>query len=314
MAKPRRCVRGVGQAPIHLDEVEIEHGVEETLPPPPPVFGEANEGGAGPQGGVGPQVAQGPTVERLRKLGGVEFNGLSPERSEAWLESTIRILGKMECTDARKLGCVVSLLQGDAYAWWTMVISSLDEDYEIQFVRLSQYAPESILMSWLLELRIYSGAEDFLLELAGLAEVRDQLVGIEIVPIGTRIGDISLSLGVGVVTPGEATRAKGISIELLNVLGVVGAVGKEGERIVKVKDLKPKRIKGYLKYPCGNGYKEVTVLPSRDIVYDQAKQLFGLRHKPITLQDALPRSDSQPRYSSKARPLSLFETSPLSSC
>ncbi|KAL4385988.1 hypothetical protein GQ457_09G017520 [Hibiscus cannabinus] len=36
------------------------------------------------------------------------------------------------------------------------------------------------------------------------------------------------------------------------------------------------------KYPCDNGYKEVTVLPSRDIVYDQAEQLFGLRHKPIT--------------------------------
>ncbi|KAL4278222.1 hypothetical protein GQ457_03G015770 [Hibiscus cannabinus] len=100
--------------------------------------------------------------------------------------------------------------------------------------------------------------------------------------------------------------------------------------IVKVKDLKPKRIKDYLeykfsrrsptllknevntvpvrdqkheltpprnRYPCDNGYKEVTVLPSRDIVYDQVKQLIGLRHKPITLQDALPRSDSQPRFS-----------------
>ncbi|KAL4271605.1 hypothetical protein GQ457_13G013060 [Hibiscus cannabinus] len=36
------------------------------------------------------------------------------------------------------------------------------------------------------------------------------------------------------------------------------------------------------RYPCDNGYKEVTVLPSRDIVYNQAKQLIGLRHKPIT--------------------------------
>ncbi|KAL4291148.1 hypothetical protein GQ457_14G012550 [Hibiscus cannabinus] len=116
---------------------------------------------------------------------------------------------------------------------------------------------------------------------------------------------------------------------------------KEGGRIVKVKDLKPKRIKDYLeykfsqmspallkelnsrnevntvhvrdqkheltpprnRYPCDNGYKEVTVLPSRDIVYDQVKQLIGLRHKPITLQNALPRSDSQPRFSAKARPV-----------
>ncbi|KAL4271263.1 hypothetical protein GQ457_13G014440 [Hibiscus cannabinus] len=28
------------------------------------------------------------------------------------------------------------------------------------------------------------------------------------------------------------------------------------------------------RYPCDNGYKEVTVLPSRDIVYDQVKQLI----------------------------------------
>ncbi|KAL4317996.1 hypothetical protein GQ457_18G011440 [Hibiscus cannabinus] len=35
-------VRG-GQAPVHLDEVEIEYGNEETLPPLPPVGGEANE-------------------------------------------------------------------------------------------------------------------------------------------------------------------------------------------------------------------------------------------------------------------------------
>ncbi|KAL4303036.1 hypothetical protein GQ457_10G010080 [Hibiscus cannabinus] len=136
---------------------------------------------------------------------------------------------------------------------------------------------------------------------------------------------------------------------LLNI-PVLCAYQEESGRIVKVKDLKPKRIKGYLeykfsqrspallkgtpiclisrelnsskevntvhvrdqkheltpprnRYPCDNGYKEVTVLPSRDIVYDQAKQLFGLRHKPITLQDALPRSDSQPRYSAKAGPV-----------
>ncbi|KAK8636173.1 hypothetical protein V6N13_004880 [Hibiscus sabdariffa] len=58
---------------------------------------------------------------------------------------------------------------------------------------------------------------------AGLAQVRGRLIGMEIVPRGIRIGDISLSLGVGVVIPGEATRAKGFPIELLNVLSVVGA-------------------------------------------------------------------------------------------
>ncbi|KAL4318496.1 hypothetical protein GQ457_18G009490 [Hibiscus cannabinus] len=124
---------------------------------------------------------------------------------------------------------------------------------------------------------------------------------------------------------------------------------KEGRRIVKDEDLKPKRIKDYLeykfsqrsltllkelnsrnevntvhvrdqkhelapprnRYPCDNGYKEVTVLPLRDIVYDQVKQLIGLRHKPITPQDALPRSDSSRDFLPRQDPLSLFETSPF---
>ncbi|KAK8713038.1 hypothetical protein V6N13_148265 [Hibiscus sabdariffa] len=182
--------------------------------------GAAPQGGVGHQAGAGPQAGQGPAVgdmspliqaitgafqtamagvqgvaqpqgggnglplERLRHLGGVELRGLPPGKSEAWLENTIRILGQMECTDTRKLGCVVSLLQGDAYSWWTTVTSSMDEgeitweffqsafrkkylgtrygdekkrefmalvqgnmsvtDYEIQFVRLSQYAPELV--------------------------------------------------------------------------------------------------------------------------------------------------------------------------
>ncbi|KAL4325824.1 hypothetical protein GQ457_11G025620 [Hibiscus cannabinus] len=63
MARPRRGVRGGGQAPILLDEVEIEQRNEETLPPLPRIGGEANEGGAGPQGGARPQVVQGPTVD-----------------------------------------------------------------------------------------------------------------------------------------------------------------------------------------------------------------------------------------------------------
>ncbi|KAK8498965.1 hypothetical protein V6N12_058002 [Hibiscus sabdariffa] len=68
---------------------------------------------------------------------------------------------------------------------------------------------------------------------------------------------------------------------------------------VKIKDLKPKH--------------EVTAQPSRVTVYKQAEQLFGLRHKPITLQDALPKSN--PSRDNLPRPdlLSLAETSPLSS-
>ncbi|KAK8649411.1 hypothetical protein V6N13_130140 [Hibiscus sabdariffa] len=68
------------------------------------------------------------------------------------------------------------------------------------------------------------------------------------------------------------------------------------------------------RYPCDNGYKEVTAIPPRDIVYDQDIQLIGLRDKPITQQDTLSRSVSPPRFLPRQDPLSLFEASPLSSC
>ncbi|KAK9041292.1 hypothetical protein V6N11_016401 [Hibiscus sabdariffa] len=53
--------------------------------------------------------------------------------------------------------------------------------------------------------------------------------------------------------------------------------------------------------------------PSRVTVYKQAEQLFGLRHKPITLQDALPKSDPSRDNLPRPDPLSLAETSHLSS-
>ncbi|KAL4285327.1 hypothetical protein GQ457_16G018900 [Hibiscus cannabinus] len=67
-----------------------------------------------------------------------------------------------------------------------------------------------------------------------------------------------------------------------------------------IERVKPKKRKiDKREYPCDNGYKEVTVLPSRDIVYDQVKH-----------RDLIPNRDFLPRQD----PLSLFETSPLSSC
>ncbi|KAK8713429.1 hypothetical protein V6N13_148647 [Hibiscus sabdariffa] len=59
---------------------------------------------------------------------------------------------------------------------------------------------------------------------------------------------------------------------------------------------------------------EVAAFPPRDIAYKQDIQLFGLRDKPITQQDALPRSEFPLRYLPGQDPLSLCETSPLSSC
>ncbi|KAL4290600.1 hypothetical protein GQ457_14G013530 [Hibiscus cannabinus] len=45
---------------------------------------------------------------------------------------------------------------------------------------------------------------------------------------------------------------------------------------VHVRDQKHELTPPRNRYPCDNGYKEVTVLPSRDIVYDQAKQFLDL--------------------------------------
>ncbi|KAL4336220.1 hypothetical protein GQ457_07G007490 [Hibiscus cannabinus] len=84
---------------------------------------------------------------------------------------------------------------------------------------------------------------------------------------------------------------------------------KEDRNGVKVNDLKPKRIKDYLEYKFSQ--KSPALL--KVTVYKQAEQLFGLRHKPITLQDALPRSDPSRDNQPKPDPLSLIETSPLSS-
>ncbi|KAL4279722.1 hypothetical protein GQ457_03G020630 [Hibiscus cannabinus] len=84
---------------------------------------------------------------------------------------------------------------------------------------------------------------------------------------------------------------------------------KKQVNTVHVRDQKHELTPPRDRYPCDNGYKEVTVLPSRDIVYDQAKQLFGLRHKPITQQDAMPRSNFPSRFLPRQDPLSLFEAS-----
>ncbi|GMJ10681.1 hypothetical protein HRI_004737300 [Hibiscus trionum] len=197
-----------------IENVEHVRGENLPHPPPHPLERGANAEGVGPlagQGHVGidvnpliqaiagaiqtalagvrvaalPQGAgSGLPLERLRSLGGVEFCGLSPEGSEAWFESTVRILSQMKCSEAHKLGCIVSLLKGDAYTWWTTITTGMPEaevtweffrnafrkkylgpryldekkrefmalvqgsltmsDYEVQFVRLSQYASELV--------------------------------------------------------------------------------------------------------------------------------------------------------------------------
>ncbi|GMI64584.1 hypothetical protein HRI_000127700 [Hibiscus trionum] len=215
---PRRELRSNVRATAQ-NENENEENVESAVLPPPPGGGGAEAEAAGAEA-AGPEAGQGQVVpdmtvliqaiagafqaavagargaghqedagvrlplERLRSLGGTEFRGMSAEGSEAWLESTKRILGQMSCTDVQKLGFVVSLLQKDAYTWWITTIAGMAEadvtwtffqnvfkrrylgvryldekrrefmsltqgsmtvvEYEVQFVRLSQYAPELV--------------------------------------------------------------------------------------------------------------------------------------------------------------------------
>ncbi|GMJ14508.1 hypothetical protein HRI_005120000 [Hibiscus trionum] len=147
-------------------EVPVAAGVGAPPPPPPPpppspvAGGEDGAEGEGPQGGQGGQGPAGidmtPLVqaiagafqaavagaqaaaqprcddaslplERLRSLGAEEFRGSTPERSELWLEKTVRILAQMGCVGARRLGCVISLLQGDAYTWWVTITTGVPE-------------------------------------------------------------------------------------------------------------------------------------------------------------------------------------------
>ncbi|KAL4367866.1 hypothetical protein GQ457_05G021380 [Hibiscus cannabinus] len=83
--------------------------------------------------------------------------------------------------------------------------------------------------------------------------------------------------------------------------------------IVLVRDQKHELTPHRNRYPCDNGYKVVTAFSPRDIVYEEDIQLIGLRDKPIRQLDALPRSEFPPRYLPGQDPLSLCETSPLSS-
>ncbi|KAL4341546.1 hypothetical protein GQ457_08G027960 [Hibiscus cannabinus] len=89
---------------------------------------------------------------------------------------------------------------------------------------------------------------------------------------------------------------------------------KKRMNVIHVQDQKHELTPPRNRYPCDNGYKEVTAFPPRDIVYDQDIKLIVLRDKPITQQDALSRSESPPRFLPGQDPLSLFEASPLSSC
>ena len=66
-------------------------------------------------------------IETVRRHGAKEFHGSSMEESvkaEFWLERLERVLEEVRCPPDQRASCVVSLLQGETYDWWKLVLKS----------------------------------------------------------------------------------------------------------------------------------------------------------------------------------------------
>ena len=66
-------------------------------------------------------------IDTVRRHGPEEFHGSSMEESEKaefWLKKLERVLEEVRCPPDQKASCAVSLLQGEAYDWWKLVLKS----------------------------------------------------------------------------------------------------------------------------------------------------------------------------------------------
>ena len=66
-------------------------------------------------------------IATVRRHGAEEFDGSSMEESEKaefWLEKLERVLEEVRCPPDQRASCAVSLLQGEAYDWWKLVLKS----------------------------------------------------------------------------------------------------------------------------------------------------------------------------------------------
>ena len=67
-------------------------------------------------------------IDSVRKHGVEEFHGTSLEeldKAEFWLEKLQRALDEVKCPPEQMIKCAVSLLQGEAYDWWKLVLRNL---------------------------------------------------------------------------------------------------------------------------------------------------------------------------------------------
>ena len=66
-------------------------------------------------------------IDTVRRHRAEEFHGSSMEESEKakfWLEKLERELEEVKCPHDQRTSCAVSLLQGEAYDWWKLVLKS----------------------------------------------------------------------------------------------------------------------------------------------------------------------------------------------
>ena len=66
-------------------------------------------------------------IDTVRRQEAKEFHGSSMEESakfEFWLEKLERVLEEVRCPPEQRASCAVSLLQGEAYDWWKLVLKS----------------------------------------------------------------------------------------------------------------------------------------------------------------------------------------------
>uniref|UniRef100_M1DMF5 Polyprotein n=1 Tax=Solanum tuberosum TaxID=4113 RepID=M1DMF5_SOLTU len=72
--------------------------------------------------GVGEHISNLINFEKMRKMGGVEFEGtVDPTDAEQWLDHMERVFEQLECSDVAKFKYAISLLQKDTYNWWVSV-------------------------------------------------------------------------------------------------------------------------------------------------------------------------------------------------
>ena len=66
-------------------------------------------------------------IDTVRRHGAEEFHGSYLEvlvKAEFWLEKLERVLEEVRCPSDQRASCAISLLQGEAYDWWKLVLKS----------------------------------------------------------------------------------------------------------------------------------------------------------------------------------------------